>query len=105
MNFLFKFVGTSEKAIEATGSALDFTSLITSIVSIGNSLPLRVDLTSKIIQRTRFFKINYSDELRNTFKTLQTTAIKIPAPSSIDEKIRSKNLPGVFAQYNISPSF
>jgi len=58
-----------------------------------------------MIQRTRYFELAYTDELKHTFSTLQTSAINIPVPSDLNEKTKSKALPPAFSQYGISSSF
>ena len=79
--------------------------MLASILCVGNSIPLRINLVNKLVQRTRFSNIQYSPELQTVFKSLQTNIVEIPPSSYINKNMNSKQLPIVFSKYEISSSF
>ena len=61
-------------------------------------------MLNKVFRNTRYLNISYNLELKSVFKNIDNDMMSPSAPN-INDKFDSKELPQVFAQYELSPSF
>ena len=78
---------------------------ISCLVCLGSSINLTAELLSKLIQSIRFLVIQYPARLENVLQTWGTDILNLNIPSKIDRQITTRDIPAIFTQYGLEPSF
>ena len=75
------------------------------LLCLGSSINLTAGLLSKLIQSIRFLVIQYPARLENVLQTWGTDILNLDIPSDVDQQIVTGDIPGIFTQYGLEPSF
>jgi len=95
--FIWAAATAKVSAISSTATAT-----IAKALSPGSSVALRFGVVRNIAQNTRFFDINYSEDMQEVFAGQSSNALEIKSfNKEVDSRLMNKN----FAKYNLKPSF
>ena len=89
----------------ATAAGLESTSLLSSLLTPGSSLPVNFGLVAKLIRNTKYLDIHVSNKLQVERFAWKTSSGFLSAPSPWSLKSVSKTLPSVFSQYGMESVF
>ena len=79
--------------------------LLGSAIWIGRSIFLTQGLVSKIVQYTRYLDLIVSDDLKEIYSDWNTEILSIGFPNSLSHLLNFKELPLVYARYDMDSAF
>jgi len=94
-----------ETVTEVAKGVFDSGSTASRIFTMGRSLSVGLGLIAKIIQNVRYLNVSYPEEALNAFESYGTDLFELPIPEMLYEPPEAKDLPNIYAKYDISPSF
>ena len=74
-------------------------------ICLGASINLTIGLLSKLIQCIKFLVIPYPVKLKNALQTMGDDILNINIPAQIDDQIAAQDIPAIFTEYSLEPSF